>query len=48
MGTVNDGYLNGTPCWVFCTAKGGVASSYIISAEMKVAEARSLRDAEIG
>lgn len=48
MGAVNDGYLDATPVWVFCTAKDGVVSSYAMSAEMKVAEARSLRDAEMG
>ena len=48
MSTVNDSYLDGTPCWVFCTAKDGVVSSYTMSAEMKVAEARSLCDAEMG
>ncbi|NMM11920.1 MAG: hypothetical protein HHJ17_00050 [Rhodoferax sp.] len=48
MGTVNDGFLDGTPAWVFCTAEGGVVSSYTMSSEMKVAEARSLRDAEMG
>lgn len=38
----------GTPVWAFCTSKGGVMSNYTMSAEMKVAEARSLRNAEMG
>lgn len=45
--SVHEGYLDGTPVWAFYTSKDVVVSSYTMSAEMKVAEARSLRDAEM-
>jgi hypothetical protein len=43
-----EGYLDGTPVWAFYTSKDAVVSNYTMSAEMNVAEARSLRDAEMG
>lgn len=48
MASVHEGYLGATPIWVFCTLKDKVIWNYTMCAEITVAEARALRDAENG
>lgn len=46
--SVHEGYLDAIPTWAFYGIKDGAMFSYAMLSEMKVAEARALRDAERG
>lgn len=46
MASVHEGYFDGTPLWAFYTAIGGIVCNYNMHTDMKVAEARALRDYE--